>query len=141
VENIFPFHFDFSFHFLKKKKGGPQTWLIRHGHLDSINGHASKNPVILRIEFRTWLKSRPLRVRPLPVHTEKAIFPAILRPMMTCGGTTSPSSDSSSRWSSLSVRWNIILLSGIFTGTELAILFSFFSQYLLDAAARVMLRS
>lgn len=97
-----------------------------------INGHVSKNPVILRIEFRTWLKSRPLRVLPLPVHTEKAIFPAIRRPMMTCGGTTSPSSDSSSR-SSLSVRWNMLSLSGIFTGSEFAILFSFFLQYLFDA--------
>lgn len=77
----------------------------------------SKKPVILRIEFRTWLKSRPLRVLPLPVQSENAIFPAIRRSMITWGGTISPSSHASSR-SSLTKRRNII--SGILTGGELA---------------------
>lgn len=79
----------------------------------------SINPVILRIEFLTHLKSRPFNVLPFPVQTENAIFPATLLAKITCGGTISSSSSSPE-------FHRRIIPSGIFTGTDLATFFFFF---------------
>lgn len=83
--------------------------------------HVSRNPVIRRIEFLTSLKSLPFRVLPYPVQTENAItFPAIRRPIITWGGSISPSSppSSSTPRRAESTQWNQETFSGIFTGSD-----------------------
>lgn len=53
--------------------------------------HVSRNPVVCKMEFLTRLRSLPLSVLPLPMHTENAIFSVIRRATITCGGITLPS--------------------------------------------------
>jgi len=88
-----------------------------------VTVQASKKPVNLRTEFRTRLRSLPLRVLPLPEQTENAICPPwILRPIIICGGIISPppSEYSSSEYSSSSFPTYLRkMFSGILTGSEL----------------------
>jgi len=100
----------------KKKKLEDRKKLIKiQNQSGLIQFQASKNPVNLRTELRTRLRSRPLRVLPLPVQTENAIWPpSILRPTIKCGGIIFLP-PSSSEYSS-SVEY---LLIGMLTGSEL----------------------
>ena len=93
--------------------------------------HASRNPVNLRIEFLTWLKSRPFNVLPFPVHTKNAIFAATLLFTISCGGVISSFSASSSA----DPHCRQPVLSGILIDIEFAALRRQFSLSLCGGGA------